>query len=490
MALDDVARPRRDDTSFWSPWTRLPWMPISVSPNSTWLSFLSLLPPMAIFLAAIQLSYRERRTLILVVIAVGVISVFVGLIQVAEGPNSPWRFFAFTNVNEAVGFFAGRDDFAAFLYVVLVFASVWTIDVGFKVGSWTDLRNSEHFTIVAATAVFMVVTVLLAAEAVARSRAGLALTIVALLAIFALSFTDRRRTAGATPSKLLLGATILAFILSIQFALYRVIERFADDPLQDARIVFAHNTIQAAKAFMPFGAGLGSFVPVYAMFEKPIDTLANVYANHAHNDILELWLETGIVGVPYFGLFVGVVGTQNREDLAKPGRRRKRVRLHAWPGRDCGRSGFCWRIRSWIIQCGPARSWRSLPFPARCWLSPSGLRNRNAGCAGTRPGCRAAKASAGLCKADIFGADRCFQSPLGETGGSDASDRGSAAKSSSGRRTLGRGYPVARRVAKSQEEKKPAPGTAESAPNGAVEPGDSGTSEFDQGNSSGPETKT
>lgn len=31
----------------------LPWMPISVSPSSTWLSFLSLLPPMAIFLAAI-----------------------------------------------------------------------------------------------------------------------------------------------------------------------------------------------------------------------------------------------------------------------------------------------------------------------------------------------------------------------------------------------------------------------------------------------------
>ena len=37
---------------------QIPWMPISVSPYATWLSFLSLLPPMAIFLLTIQLSYR------------------------------------------------------------------------------------------------------------------------------------------------------------------------------------------------------------------------------------------------------------------------------------------------------------------------------------------------------------------------------------------------------------------------------------------------
>ena len=53
-----------------------PWMPISVAPDATWISFLSLLPPMAIFVSAIQLSYRERRWLSLIVIAIGVLSVF------------------------------------------------------------------------------------------------------------------------------------------------------------------------------------------------------------------------------------------------------------------------------------------------------------------------------------------------------------------------------------------------------------------------------
>ncbi|MGA3308107.1 MAG: O-antigen ligase family protein [Xanthobacteraceae bacterium] len=288
-----------------------PWMSISVSPNSTWLSALSLLPPIAIFLGVIQLGYRERRGLSLIVVAVGVVSAFIGLTQVAQGPTSALRFFAITNGTEAVGFFANRNHFAALLYVVLLFTAAWAIDVAFKVGSWRDIRSFEPATIVALTAFFVVFIVLIASEAMARSRAGVILTIVALAGVFALASADRRNASGVTPRKLLLGATTLAIILAAQFALYRILGQFAIDPLADARIPFARNTIQAAKAFMPFGAGLGTFVPVYGMFEPPSDALANTYANHAHNDILELWLETGVMGMALLGLFVIWLGLRS-----------------------------------------------------------------------------------------------------------------------------------------------------------------------------------
>ena len=91
----------------------VPWMPISVSPQATLLVLLSLIPPLAVFLGAVQLSYRERRWLSLVLIGVGIVSVFLGLIQVAQGPASGLRFFEFTNPSEAVGFFANRNHFAA-----------------------------------------------------------------------------------------------------------------------------------------------------------------------------------------------------------------------------------------------------------------------------------------------------------------------------------------------------------------------------------------
>jgi O-antigen ligase len=281
-----------------------PWMPISVSPHATWLSFLSLLPPMALFLGAIQLNYRERRELSLVILAVGVVSVFVGLTQVAEGPASLLRFFTVTNDTEAVGFFANRNHFAALLYAVLMFAAVWAIELGSNIKSWTDLKTFEARKVAALLAIFLILIVIIAGEAMARSRAGLALTIVALLAVFALSFMDPRNTSSGKVSKIILAATIFAVILSMQFAVYRILGRFATDPLENARTVFAHNTITAAKAFMPFGSGSGSFVPVYQLFEQPSDTIANTYANHAHDDVLELWLETGLFGPILLTLFV------------------------------------------------------------------------------------------------------------------------------------------------------------------------------------------
>ncbi len=90
-----------------------------------------------------------------------------------------------------------------------------------------------------------------------------------------MAFAERRNASGIGPGKLLLGATLLAVMLAVQFTLYRILDRFAVEPLEDARLTFARNTIGAASAFMPFGAGVGTFVPVYAMFEEPSDTIAN-----------------------------------------------------------------------------------------------------------------------------------------------------------------------------------------------------------------------
>jgi len=282
----------------------LPWLPISVSANATWLSVAALLPTLAIFFGTILLGYRERRLLSLAVVAFGIVSAFLGLLQIAQGPASRLRFFSATNLSEAVGFFANRNHYAAFLYVVLLFAAVWAIDIGFAVGPWRDRRIFEARSIVTITASFLAIVILLAAEAMARSRAGMILTMVSLAGVYGLMLTDRRRrTLSATPFNFLVAAAGTAFILVVQFALYRVLARFNTDPLDDLRLQFARSTIEAAWAYMPFGAGIGTFVPVYGMFEKPQDLFAHAYINHAHDDILELWLETGIFGIALMGAF-------------------------------------------------------------------------------------------------------------------------------------------------------------------------------------------
>jgi O-antigen ligase len=280
------------------------WMPISVSPRETWLSALSLIPPLGIFLCTLLFSYRERRLLSLVILAIGVVSVFIGLIQVAQGPNSPLRFFQLTNPDEAVGFFANRNHFAAFLYALTLFAAAWGLRAPITVGTSGHAGKYDTASVVAMIGGFTLLVILLAGEAMARSRAGLGFTIAALCGAFALGFSDPRGWAEVTPRKLLLLASALAGLFAVQFALYRIMERFALDPLEDARLPFARNTIKAALAYMPLGSGLGTFVSVYGTFEKPADTIANTYANHAHNDVLELWLNTGVVGLILLGVFV------------------------------------------------------------------------------------------------------------------------------------------------------------------------------------------
>jgi hypothetical protein len=282
-----------------------PWLPISVAPHLTWLSAVSLIVPLAIFLATLLLTYRERCWLSVVILAIGTVSVFVGLIQVSQGSQSPWRFFTITNPTEAVGFFANRNHFAAFGYTLLLLAAAWVTNAAVLAGRAVSVKQYDPITILTALGGFTLLVVLLAGEAMARSRAGLGLTIVALLGAFTLSVSDRRiGGTDFTSSKVLLGGILLGVVLSVQYALYRILERFERDPLDDARLAFAPTTLKTGLTYLPAGSGLGTFVPVYASVERPEDAMLNTYANRAHNDVAELWLETGLLGLVLLGLFL------------------------------------------------------------------------------------------------------------------------------------------------------------------------------------------
>jgi O-antigen ligase len=177
----------------------------------------------------------------------------------------------------------------------MLFAAAWAVEAAsrFEAGR----NRTDTAWIVPLVASFTVLVLLVAAQAMARSRAGLGLTIVALFGALALALTDRRNTGSVSPARLLFGATSLAVIFAVQYALYRILQRFEVDPLEDARIVIARNTFSAAKAYMPVGSGMGTFVTAYAPFEKPTDAMIDTYANRAHNDVLEMLLEAGGVGL-------------------------------------------------------------------------------------------------------------------------------------------------------------------------------------------------
>ena len=271
----------------------LSWLPLSLDAAATWRSLLSMLPAAALFLAMLSLDTKARRVVVLVILAVMFVSVGLDLLQMMGGAASPLRFYAFTNVFRAVGFFANSNHNATFLFCGIPFAAAWAI------GLIHDRRPHRALGVLLAA---VLVTAIIIGLAVTRSRAGVVLGALAGLSTLALVWRHGR---GKPRRSLLLaaaGANLLGILIMFQFGFVALSERIDNtDVMKDLRWPAAVVTSQAAVANLPFGTGMGTFVPVFRMFAPPT-MLQETYVNHAHDDWLELSLDGG---VPALALVAG-----------------------------------------------------------------------------------------------------------------------------------------------------------------------------------------
>lgn len=284
-----------------------PPLPLTLSPTATWLCFLGLLPPIAIFLGVVMLDYAERQLLSLVLLTMGVLSAFLGLMQLAGGTNNALRFYAVTNATEAVGFFANRNHFAALLYSAMLFCLCWLDHAATPLFERPRYAITDFRTLVRFAGCAIALGVLLVGELMARSRAGLVLSAAALCVGVGIGSRDRGARVGVRSNQLLLAAVGVTIVFCLQFAFYRILDRLDSDTFSETRLGIVRTTISAVKAYMPLGSGLGTFVPVYQLFEKPAE-IGVTYVNHAHNDLLELGLEAGVPGLALVTIYVVWLG--------------------------------------------------------------------------------------------------------------------------------------------------------------------------------------
>lgn len=92
------------------------------------------------------------------------------------------------------------------------------------------------------------------------------------------------------------GKTLLLLAICLPFAAILIwYLGIADFYMQDDRWTMTKNTWRAIQDHWMFGSGLGSFETVYSSYEF-VEQIGVQYTHHAHNDVLELLLETGLVG--------------------------------------------------------------------------------------------------------------------------------------------------------------------------------------------------
>jgi O-antigen ligase len=263
----------------------LPWLPISLDPQATWRSLLTLLPAAACFLALLSLGARARRIMIALVLGVVFISVPLDLLQILGGRHSPLRFYEVTNIDRAVGFFANANHNAAALYFAIPFVAAWAAARQFA---------RQHASLAGALILPLLLVMIFIGLAIIYSRAGIALGFAASISSLAILWRHAR---GGSRRRILLiglGANLAVVLVAFQFGFVELAQRAENaDIMHDARVPVARITSQVALEQFPYGTGMGTFVPIYQM-HTPRTLLYDRYINHAHDDWLELWLTGGL----------------------------------------------------------------------------------------------------------------------------------------------------------------------------------------------------
>ena len=146
--------------------------------------------------------------------------------------------------------------------------------------------------------------ILLLAQGMASSRAGLGLAGLATFASFSLMVPLRHQKSRFRSARYLVAAAAIGLILISEFALVRIFQRTDLDQVDQYRVQFTQQTWQAAKSYFPIGSGMGTFVPVYFSIEKPI-SVTSEFVNRAHDDFVETWLEAGVLAPAIVLAFLG-----------------------------------------------------------------------------------------------------------------------------------------------------------------------------------------
>jgi O-antigen ligase len=157
------------------------------------------------------------------------------------------------------------------------------------------------------------------------SRAGLVLMVIGAMAGIAiyrsgrpLVFRSAPRRHGRQPNAagrwlpLALTAGLIGLVgLTVLFSRAEAVQRlFKEDVSQEIRLRLFGTMLQIGNDYAPFGAGFGTFDPVFRSYE-PLESLSPLYVNHAHNDLLEIYIEGGLVALALLVAFLVWVGLRS-----------------------------------------------------------------------------------------------------------------------------------------------------------------------------------
>lgn len=265
----------------------LAWMPLSLAPANTVAAVLWLLPAICLLVGTLMLGAYRKDLFAIAILAGMACSVFLGALQLAGGERSAAYLYQLTNRGIAVGLFANANHMATLLVISVPFAAALYRN---SLGRATSAKKASMALVT--TAALLVVLVGLAING---SLAGIGLAAPVIAASLLILFPEKLPRLSIT-APLLAGLAVLSAVIMIAGPFGNNLFGAGVQNNADSRFTAFSKTIQAALDYGPVGSGLGSFVQVYRTYEDPA-SVVRFYMNNAHNDYLQLLLETGLPGL-------------------------------------------------------------------------------------------------------------------------------------------------------------------------------------------------
>jgi len=223
--------------------------------------------------------------------------VLLGALQVTgePGAKSPYYFYRISNFGFATGFFANSNHMASLLVVTVPFLFAMLRTSRKNDGKGGLQRQTSVYALVIGSVLIVLLGIYLNG-----SLAGFGLVMPIMLgSILLLGNWRSQRRWVAVPAVLLIAIAIAGLALPTSLT----IDRAGAAGSVESRQELAVRTWAAIRTVMPVGSGLGSFEKVYRLQEDS-GSVDRTYVNHAHNDYLELVLETGIPGLLLIAAFL------------------------------------------------------------------------------------------------------------------------------------------------------------------------------------------
>lgn len=289
------------------------WRPVSLSPFRSWNALASLVVPAAALMIAIATG-APALLLLRTIFALGVLDALLGLLQVVTGEWSVFYLYEVTNRGSPVGLFANENHSAVFAAcTILVATNLWLMARETRSYPWERFVYPTGYLLMLFTAL------------VGGSRAGLLAAVAAIgISVALLVLTPRpskkvargkRRAQWRWPDKhprlaLMIPVSVLAVVILVFLALDRIPafdSLLSEDGFRDLRWSLLPVLGRMLDTHYLTGAGFGSFEQLYHVYE-PTSLLMPQYINQAHNDVLQLAIEGGVLAGLLLGMAILWIG--------------------------------------------------------------------------------------------------------------------------------------------------------------------------------------